>query len=220
MEDRPNNWGPDQESEANTAWGLVLVTVILLIGALLINVVQRDNEDDRKVKTKRTTTTTTYGQFLIPPVSITAPTTTTLPPTTTTVAPPTTTTTQAAVRAASAAPAVVVAPTTTTTAAPPPAPAQGGQQRTLESTNYCLSGTMANGERVHDGAVAFNSSEWSRYKGTTWRIISSGDPQQRHVGRTFTVKDHGPGAHFDIWTPSCGAATNYGRQTVTIERVG
>lgn len=131
----------------------------------------------------------------------TTSTTTTLPPsTTTTVAP--------------------APPATLQAAAVTPAAPSAGVRRTLKSTNYCLSGTMASGQGVHDGAVAFNSSEWRQYAGTQWKVVASEDPQQRFVGRTFTVLDHGPGAHFDIWVNSCEAARNYGTYNVTVEQVG
>lgn len=81
--------------------------------------------------------------------------------------------------------------------------------RTVSSTAYCLTGTMANGQRVFRGAVAMNGVPL----GSRWRIVGGG---------TFVVADRiGHGSGFDIAMPGdCDGARRYGRRTVTIERVG
>lgn len=71
---------------------------------------------------------------------------------------------------------------------------------------------MANGEYVHDGAVAMNGVPF----GTRYRVLDG--PM---AGRVFTVKDRiGHSSEFDIWMESCNAALNYGRRTIHIEKVG
>jgi hypothetical protein len=88
----------------------------------------------------------------------------------------------------------------------------GGEVRSVDSTAYCLRGTMANGEQVHDGAVAMNNVPF----GARWKVLSGS-----MAGRIFTVKDRiGHSSEFDIWMSSCDAAWYYGRQQIHIERVG
>ena len=87
-----------------------------------------------------------------------------------------------------------------------------GSSFKVESTAYCLRGTMANGQQVHDGAVAMNGPAF----GTKYVVLSG--PKD---GRTYTVKDSiGHGTQFDIWMSSCDAARQYGRRTITIARQG
>lgn len=82
------------------------------------------------------------------------------------------------------------------------------------STNYCLTGTMANGERVRHGSVAVNSRDWPRRKGEIYLVMSG-----PNAGRFYEVRDHGPAAQFDMWEPSCANARRYGSQKITIRRV-
>lgn len=100
--------------------------------------------------------------------------------------------------------------------AAPPSPAspvagEGGGGATLRvtSTAYCLTGTMANGQRVFAGAVAMNGQPF----GSRWRVVDT--------GAEYVVADRiGHGSQFDIAMPGdCAAAIRYGRRTVTIERV-
>lgn len=163
------------------------------------------------------------GQDAVEVASTGIVTTTTHPPSTTTTEATTTTVAALEIAGATPTPSTSSAPagsTTTsttspppTTEAPPPPPeAAQGNVRTVSSTNYCLTGTMANGERVHDGAVAVNSADWSKYRGTSWTVLDG-----EFAGRTFVVKDHGPGADFDIWVSSCPAARRYGRQSIRVQ---
>lgn len=95
---------------------------------------------------------------------------------------------------------------------PQVAPGTGGaatQGRRITSTAYCLTGTMANGQRVHDGAVASHVLP----RGSSWRVLDG-----PLAGRTFTVEDTGPGATFDVWMSSCAEARQYGRRDIGIER--
>lgn len=70
---------------------------------------------------------------------------------------------------------------------------------------------MANGQRVHDGAVAVPRSE---KLGGVYRILSGS-----MAGKVVTAEDHiGHGSEFDIWVANC-AAEGYGRQTIQIERI-
>lgn len=87
-----------------------------------------------------------------------------------------------------------------------------GSSFMVTSTAYCLRGTMANGQQVHDGAVAMNGPSF----GTQYVVLSG--PKD---GRVYTVKDRiGHGSDFDIWMSSCDAARQYGRRTITIARNG
>lgn len=70
---------------------------------------------------------------------------------------------------------------------------------------------MANGERVHDGAVAMNGVPF----GTRFEVLSG-----PYAGRVLTVKDRiGHSSEFDIWMASCDAALNYGRRRISIRQV-
>ncbi len=67
---------------------------------------------------------------------------------------------------------------------------------------------MANGQYVHDGAVAMNCVPF----GTRYLVLDG-----PRAGGTFTVKDRiGHGSDFDIWMASRSAAIAYGRRAVTI----
>lgn len=88
----------------------------------------------------------------------------------------------------------------------PAAPA--GPVRTVSSTAYCDSGTMANGNQTHPGAAAMNGIRF----GTKFRDV--------HTGEVFTVEDRiGHGSQFDIWMSSCAAAIRHGRRTRTLEQL-
>lgn len=79
------------------------------------------------------------------------------------------------------------------------------------STAYCLTGIMANGERVRPQSVAHNGFAL----GTRLTITPNptGDPR-------WTVRDRiGHGSDLDFWVPSCAHAIRWGRRPVTI-RVG
>jgi 3D (Asp-Asp-Asp) domain-containing protein len=175
-----------------------------------------------------TTTTTaeevrTADWYLIPPLcaelgeEVPCPADTTTTTSTTTTAPPTTTTAPRSVTTTTVStPPTTETPPPTVATSTPPSPERGtGETRTTSSTNYCLRGTMANGEQVHHGAVAVNSSEWPARKGEVWTVLDG-----PLAGNTYTVKDHGPKAHFDVWVPSCDQARAYGRRTITIRRAG
>lgn len=98
-----------------------------------------------------------------------------------------------------------------------------GSQRRISSSAYCNKGRMANGERVHDGAVASKTLP----RGSRWRV-----EEGPLAGRVYTVKDTGSKAYFDVWMAQCGkqstsycrgkASTHaycYGRRTVLITEV-
>lgn len=84
--------------------------------------------------------------------------------------------------------------------------------RLVSSTAYCLTGTMANGQRVYAGAVAMNGEPF----GSRW-LVHTGPL----AGQTLTVADRiGHSSAFDIAMPAdCPAAIRYGRRQITIERV-
>lgn len=75
----------------------------------------------------------------------------------------------------------------------------------VRSTAYCLSGRMANGARVHDGAVASTILP----RGSRWQVTTG-----PFAGRSYVVED--TGAPFDIWMTDCAAARAYGVRHVVI----
>jgi 3D (Asp-Asp-Asp) domain-containing protein len=67
---------------------------------------------------------------------------------------------------------------------------------------------MASGKQVYDGAVAMNGVPL----GTRYRV--------KETGRMYVVEDRiGHSSQFDIWMSSCAAARQWGRRSITIERV-
>lgn len=82
----------------------------------------------------------------------------------------------------------------------------------MSSTAYCLTGTMASGKRVYQGAAAMNGVPL----GSRYRVLSG-----PAAGRSFTIEDRiGSGSQFDIAYPgNCGAARQYGRRTISVERM-
>ena len=82
----------------------------------------------------------------------------------------------------------------------------------VESTAYCMTGYMANGDHTHTGAAAMNGVPL----GTKFRVHTG--PLK---GTTLTVKDRiGSGSDFDVAMPGdCNRAYRYGRRTVNIRRV-
>ena len=111
-------------------------------------------------------------------------------------------------------------PRTTTTVRPSRTRGQQAQPRAtaygvrlVSSTAYCLTGTMANGQRVYHGAAAMNGVPL----GARYRVLSG-----PYAGRTLVVADRiGHSSQFDIAMPGdCDAARRYGRRTISVERVG
>jgi hypothetical protein len=84
--------------------------------------------------------------------------------------------------------------------------------RTVSSTAYCLTGTMASGRRVYWGAAAMNGTPL----GSRYQVLNG-----PRAGETLTVEDRiGHGSAFDIAYPGdCGGARSYGRRTIAIRRV-
>jgi 3D (Asp-Asp-Asp) domain-containing protein len=79
----------------------------------------------------------------------------------------------------------------------------------VNSTAYALPGGMANGQTVHDGAVACNFLPF----GTRVLVLDGS-----LAGRILTVEDRiGWGSDFDIWLPSEAACMAYGRQHISIQ---
>lgn len=121
--------------------------------------------------------------------------------TTTTIAQPITTTTT-----------IAVAPPVTTTPPPPPPPESSWV--TVESTAYCLTSRMANGEPAHRGAVAV-------VRGSPWfgkTIEVDGSP---YGPGKFEAKDRiGHGSQLDFATSGdCATAKQWGRRTVRARMV-
>lgn len=79
----------------------------------------------------------------------------------------------------------------------------------MSSTAYCLTGTMANGQKTHPGVVAMDGVRF----GTQVSVLSG-----PLAGRTFTVKDRTDGkTQADFWFSSCQEAIQYGRRRVQVE---
>ena len=95
-------------------------------------------------------------------------------------------------------------------ATPAPRPAGTGDTRTVSSTAYCLTGVMANGQRVYRGAVAMNGVPL----GSRWQVAET--------GAVYVVADRiGHSSGFDIAMPGdCAGARAYGRREITVRRVG
>lgn len=71
---------------------------------------------------------------------------------------------------------------------------------------YCLSGTMADGQQVHQGAIA--TLDRSIPFGTHITVPGMG---------TYTVEDRvGYGTDFDVWTSSCAMADRWGRHHLQV----
>ncbi|MGH2556396.1 MAG: hypothetical protein ACRDHO_11840 [Actinomycetota bacterium] len=79
----------------------------------------------------------------------------------------------------------------------------------VDSTAYCLTETMANGELAHPGAAAMNGVPF----GT--RVVVLDGPLG---GRRLVVKDRiGRGSEFDVAMPGeCRRAREYGRRQIRI----
>ena len=80
--------------------------------------------------------------------------------------------------------------------------------RIFSATAYCLKGKMANGQKVHQGAIAADPRVLRR--NTVVTIVGRG---------TYVVKDTGgaiKGNRVDLWMPSCKAARNFGRRKVIL----
>lgn len=84
--------------------------------------------------------------------------------------------------------------------------------RRVYSTAYCLTGTMASGQRVYNGAVAMNGTPL----GSRYQVLDG-----PRAGETFTVADRiGYGSSFDIAYPGdCRGANSYGRRIISIRPV-
>lgn len=89
---------------------------------------------------------------------------------------------------------------------PPP---RAVQPLRVESTAYCLTGTMASGKPVYEGAAAMNGVPL----GTRYRVRNG-----PRAGEVFTIEDRiGHSSQFDIAYPGdCEGAVRYGRRTVSI----
>jgi 3D (Asp-Asp-Asp) domain-containing protein len=84
----------------------------------------------------------------------------------------------------------------------------GAVGTSLSVTAYCLTGRMADGQRVHPGAAAGNRWPFgTRLSVPGWGVV--------------TVEDRiGHGSDLDLWTPSCAAARSWGRRRLVVEVVG
>ncbi len=96
--------------------------------------------------------------------------------------------------------------------APAPQPAATGPVRRVNSTAYCLTGRMASGRNTYWGAAAMNGVPL----GSRYRVLDG-----PRAGQTMVIEDRiGHSSGFDIAYPgNCGAARNYGRRTISIQKV-
>lgn len=99
----------------------------------------------------------------------------------------------------------------TTVVVPVARTAPSKQGRAINSSAYCETGRMANGQFAHDGAVSSKILP----RGSRWLVLDG-----RFAGRVFTVEDTGSLAIFDVALPGrCTAARAYGAPTIHIEEV-
>lgn len=84
-----------------------------------------------------------------------------------------------------------------------------GPERQVLSTAYCLTGRMASGKPVYDGAAAMNGVPL----GSKFKVLDG--PRS---GEIFTIEDRLPKrSGFDIAYPGkCGQALQYGRRSIRI----
>lgn len=82
----------------------------------------------------------------------------------------------------------------------------------VESTAYCLTGTMASGKQVYEGAAAMNGVPL----GSKYQIVNGPE-----AGKIYTIEDRiSHSSEFDIAYPGdCDAAIEYGRRIIKIEPV-
>ena len=74
-------------------------------------------------------------------------------------------------------------------------------------TMYCDHGTMADGQQTHSGVVA-----------TIRRDISFGTTVVIEGLGTYVVEDRiGNGSEFDVWTPACSTANDFGRHRLRVQ---
>lgn len=100
------------------------------------------------------------------------------------------------------------ATTVTPVTAPPATTVVDRPSFPISSTMYCEGTVMANGRRVHDGAVSSHVLP----RNSRWRVLSG-----PYAGRVFVVEDTGPLANFDMYTASCPEAIRYGLRSIRIE---
>jgi hypothetical protein len=86
-----------------------------------------------------------------------------------------------------------------------------GPERQVLSTAYCLTGRMASGKPVYDGAAAMNGVPL----GSKFKVLDG--PRS---GEVLTVEDRLPKrGGFDIAYPGkCGQAAQYGRRSIRISQ--
>ena len=96
--------------------------------------------------------------------------------------------------------------------APPPPAISASPVQQVVSTAYCLTGRMASGRLTYWGAAAMNGVPL----GARYHVLDG-----PRAGSTLVVEDRvGRGSTFDIAYPgSCGGAMQYGRRTISIQRV-
>lgn len=75
-------------------------------------------------------------------------------------------------------------------------------------TAYCLRGNMADGHRVHQGAVAVSSSQYSL--GTRFYIPGYGKAVAEDTGAAVGWN------HLDVWMDSCQDAQNWGARYLPV----
>lgn len=94
--------------------------------------------------------------------------------------------------------------------APPPEPEP--VYPSVDSTAYCLTGTMASGKKVYEGAAAMNDVPL----GSRYRVLDG-----PRAGEIFIIEDRiGHSSEFDIAYPGdCDAAIQYGRRLVRIQLI-
>jgi hypothetical protein len=107
---------------------------------------------------------------------------------------------------------------TSTTAAPIVLPSSAPRSTSgiwfVQSSMYCYGTVTKSGTHVRPGVVGVSFADFPRLKGTTWQVLDG-----PAAGRIVTVEDAGPAAHFDIYTPDCYAAKNYGPPLIHVQQI-
>lgn len=82
----------------------------------------------------------------------------------------------------------------------------------VDTTAYCLHGTMANGAQTSRRSAASNILRL----GTKIRLTGSQTGPQGM--RRYVIRDRiGHGTSLDLWTPSCHTAFGFGRRRVSFK---
>lgn len=83
-----------------------------------------------------------------------------------------------------------------------------------EITSYCLSGIMANGQEVHNGAIACPAY---MPLGTKVKIEWPGFINDQFICEDRMGLKYRNGKYIDVWVSDCDIAINFGRRNLLVE---